>query len=153
MSKPLINRAAYYLHVGALLALAAGSVHALEYRSSARHGVILYEAPNENSTKRFVLSANIPLELIAEQGNWLRVRDRDGTLAWLAKTDASSTRYVQVSKLAEIRVAPQPQATTLFKAERNVLLQLLDNTGTGWLKVKHRDGHTGYIRIEEVWGV
>ncbi|WP_051259079.1 SH3 domain-containing protein [Chitinibacter tainanensis] len=153
MSKPLINRAAYYLHVGALLALAAGSVHALEYRSSARHGVILYEAPNENSTKRFVLSANIPLELIAEQGNWLRVRDRDGTLAWLAKTDASSTRYVQVSKLTEIRVAPQPQATTLFKAERNVLLQLLDNTGTGWLKVKHRDGQTGYIRIEEVWGV
>ncbi|QLI82834.1 SH3 domain-containing protein [Chitinibacter fontanus] len=148
MSKPLIKP----LLAATLLASLASSVFALEYRSTARNGVILYDAPQESSTKRFVLSANIPLEILAEQGNWLRVRDRDGTLAWLTKADVSSTRYVQVNRLAEVRKDAAANSALLFKVERNVVIELLQDTRTGWLKIKHRDGAIGYIRIEDVWG-
>lgn len=148
MSKPLIKP----LLAATLLASLASSVFALEYRSTARNGVILYDAPQESSTKRFVLSANVPLEILAEQGNWLRVRDRDGTLAWLTKADVSTTRYVQVNRLAEVRKDAAANSTLLFKVERNVVIELLQDTRTGWLKIKHRDGAIGYIRIEDVWG-
>jgi SH3-like domain-containing protein len=148
MSKPLIKP----LLTATLLASLASSVFALEYRSTARNGVILYDAPQESSTKRFVLSANVPLEVLAEQGNWLRVRDRDGTLAWLTKADVSTTRYVQVNRLAEVRKDAAANSALLFKVERNVVIELLQDTRTGWLKIKHRDGAIGYIRIEDVWG-
>lgn len=148
MSKPLIKP----LLAATLLASLASSVFALEYRSTARNGVILYDTPQESSTKRFVLSANVPLEILAEQGNWLRVRDRDGTLAWLTKADVSTTRYVQVNRLAEVRKDAAANSTLLFKVERNVVIELLQDTRTGWLKIKHRDGAIGYIRIEDVWG-
>jgi SH3-like domain-containing protein len=148
MSKPLIKP----LLAATLLASLASSVFALEYRSTVRNGVILYDAPQESSTKRFVLSANVPLEILAEQGNWLRVRDRDGTLAWLTKADVSTTRYVQVNRLAEVRKDAAANSALLFKVERNVVIELLQDTRTGWLKIKHRDGAIGYIRIEDVWG-
>jgi SH3-like domain-containing protein len=148
MSKQLIKP----LLAATLLASLASSVFALEYRSTARNGVILYEAPQESSAKRFVLSANVPLEILAEQGNWLRVRDRDGTLAWLTKADVSTTRYVQINRLAEVRKEAAANSTLLFKVERNVVIELLQDTRTGWLKIKHRDGAIGYIRIEDVWG-
>lgn len=148
MSKPPIKP----LLAATLLASLASSVFALEYRSTARNGVILHDAPQESSTKRFVLSANVPLEILAEQGNWLRVRDRDGTLAWLSKADISTTRYVQVNRLAEVRKDAAANSTLLFKVERNVVIELIQDTRTGWLKIKHRDGAIGYIRIEDVWG-
>ncbi|WP_348945318.1 SH3 domain-containing protein [Chitinibacter sp. FCG-7] len=138
--------------IATLLAGVASSVFAVEYRSTNRTGVILYESPSENSAKRFVLSANIPLEVLAEQGTWLRIRDRDGTLAWLAKADTSTVRYVQANRLAEVRKDANPGSALLFKVERNVLLELQQDTRTGWLKIKHRDGAMGYIRIEDVWG-
>ncbi|QLG87457.1 SH3 domain-containing protein [Chitinibacter bivalviorum] len=148
MSKPLINQ----LLIATLLVATTSSVYAIEYRSTAKHGVILYDAPVETSDKRFILSTNIPLEFLAEQGNWIRVRDRDGTLAWALKSDISTTRYVQVNRLAEVRKDANTSSTLLFKVDRNVVLELLQDTRTGWLKIKHRDGAVGYIRIEDVWG-
>lgn len=148
MSKPLIK----HLLIGTLLAAAASSVFAIEFRSTAKHGVILYDAPVETSDKRFILSANIPLEFLAEQGNWVRIRDRDGTLAWAMKSDIRTTRFVQVNRLADVRKDANQSSTLLFKVDRNVVLELLQDMRTGWLKIKHRDGAIGYIRIEDVWG-
>ncbi len=135
-----------------LLAVMASGAQAIEYRSTARHGVIFYDAPAETSAKRFILSANIPLEVMSEQGDWLRVRDRDGTLSWIKKSDVATRRFVQVNRLSDVRQAANPQSPILFKAERNLLLERIDASNTGWIKVKYRDGQTGYIRIEDVWG-
>lgn len=135
-----------------LLAVMASGAQAIEYRSTARHGVIFYDAPAETATKRFILSANIPLEVMSEQGDWLRVRDRDGTLSWIKKSDVATRRFVQVNRLSDVRQAANPQSPILFKVERNLLLERIDASNTGWIKVKHRDGQTGFVRIEDVWG-
>jgi hypothetical protein len=42
-------------------------------------------------------------------------------------------------------------AALLFKARQNVLLDLLGVAG-GWLKVRHHDGQSGFVRITQVWG-
>ncbi|WP_182076276.1 SH3 domain-containing protein [Deefgea sp. CFH1-16] len=72
-----------------LLAILASGAQAVDYRSTARHGVIVYDAPADTASKRFILSANIPLEMLSEQGDWIRVRDRDGTLSWIKKIRCS----------------------------------------------------------------
>ncbi|SMC29772.1 SH3 domain-containing protein [Andreprevotia lacus DSM 23236] len=140
------------LLVLAALALLAGASHALEFRSVARHGAVLYQAPQDDAKKLFVLSRGTPLELLSEENGWLRVRDREGTLAWLKKTDASGKRYVAVLKPVNVYQKPDAGAAVQFKAGKDLLLELVENTRNGWLKVKHRDGQTGYIRIEEAWG-
>ncbi|WP_159674309.1 SH3 domain-containing protein [Andreprevotia sp. IGB-42] len=134
------------------LALIAGASHALEFRSAARHGVVLYQAPQDSAKKLFVVSRGTPLELLSEDGTWLRVRDRDGTLAWLKKTDASNKRFVAVLKATSVYQKPDAGSAVAFKAGKDLLLELVENARNGWLKIKHRDGQTGYIRIEEAWG-
>ena len=157
MHKPLINLLAQFalgkrVVAVSLLAILASGAQAVEYRSTARHGVIFYDAPADTSDKRFILSANIPLEVMNEQGDWVRVRDRDGTLSWIKKSDVSTRRFVQVNRLSNVRQSADANSPTLFKVDRNVLLEHFDTSNTGWVKVKHRDGQTGYIRIEDVWG-
>ena len=151
MNKPLTKQL-LRVSVLSLLAVLASGAQALEYRSTARHGVILFDAPQETATKRFVLSANMPLEVLSEQNDWLRIRDRDGTLSWIKKADVSPRRFVQLSRSSKIYQAANNKSSVMYSAERNVLLELQENTGAGWLKVQHKDGVSGYIRIEDVWG-
>ena len=54
--------------------------------------------------------------------------------------------------LADVRQAADDKAALVFQAEQNVLLDLVRLTGTGWAQVAHRDGQSGYIRLNLVWG-
>ena len=44
-------------------------------------------------------------------------------------------------------------APVAFQAEQNVLLDLNELAGNGWARVTHRDGQSGYIRANQVWGL
>lgn len=148
MHKSLTN-----LCVCTVLAFAASTVSALEYRSAAKHGVILFDAPNDTARKVYVLSRGTPLEILAEQKDWLRVRDQGGSLAWVHKQDLSTQRTLQVTKPTAILKEADAKSAVVFRAEPGLLLDLVENTKTGWIKVKHRSGDIGFIRIEEVWGL
>jgi hypothetical protein len=61
---------------------------------------------------------------------------------------------------ADVRANPEEAAPLVFRAEQNVLLELAESatspTSTanpGWVKVRHRDGQTGYVRIAQVYGL
>jgi SH3-like domain-containing protein len=54
--------------------------------------------------------------------------------------------------LVQVREAADDNAPVAFQAEQNVLLELLEVAGGGWLRVRHRDGPSGFIRISQVWG-
>jgi hypothetical protein len=34
-----------------------------------------------------------------------------------------------------------------------VVLEVIENTANGWIKVRHADGAVGYVRISQVWGI
>jgi SH3-like domain-containing protein len=55
--------------------------------------------------------------------------------------------------LADIRAAPNVQSALVFEAYKQVLLEVVEAPVDGWLKVRHRDGQQGYIRVAHVWGV
>ena len=40
----------------------------------------------------------------------------------------------------------------VFQAEENIVMEWLDSAVKGWVKVRHIDGQTGYVKINQVWG-
>lgn len=55
--------------------------------------------------------------------------------------------------LADVRSAAEDKAPLVFQAEQNVVLDLNELTGTGWARVTHRDGQSGFIKVTAVWGL
>lgn len=136
----------------ALLAF-TGAAHALDYVSVADNATVLYDAPSLKAKKLFVASRYVPLEQVVTLDNWIKVRDSSGNLAWIEKRAISSRRYVVVTvQEAAVRRDAQEAAPVLFRAKQQVALEWLEYTGTGWVKVRHPDGATGFIKGTEVWG-
>jgi SH3-like domain-containing protein len=139
------------------LALLAGAATAAEFRAT-NEAAVLYDAPSAKSKPLYVLGRDYPLEVIVSVEGWLKVRDAAGTVAWLEKKSVGDKHVLLVrSAVADILASPDATAPVLFRAEQNVLLELVDAdfaTATpGWAKVRHRDGQVGFVRIAQVWGL
>ena len=131
----------------------AGQALALEYASVAESSAVLYDAPSTKAKKIFVVSRYWPLEQVVTLDTWIKVRDSSGSLAWIEKRDVSNKRFVIVTAaLATLRPLPEDGGVVIMQARQQVALEWLENMGTGWLKVRHADGLTGYVKTTEVWG-
>ncbi len=135
------------------LLLAAGNARALDFGSVGAPSAILYDAPSLKGKKLYVVSRYTPLELVVSLNDWVKVRYQDGSLAWVEKRALGTARYVAVTAdLASVRQTADAAGPVAFQVRKQVALELLENTGTGWLKVRHPDGATGYIKAIDVWG-
>ncbi len=127
---------------------------AADFRSVADNAAVLYDAPSAKARKLYILGRNYPVEVVVALEGWTKVRDAGGELAWIETKNLSERRSVIVkAKLADVRQAADDRAALVFQAEQNVLLDLVGLTGTGWAQVAHRDGQSGYIRLNLVWGL
>jgi SH3-like domain-containing protein len=57
-----------------------------------------------------------------------------------------------LSPLLDVRAAPDFGSARVFQVRQQVALERLEATGTGWVKVRHLDGESGYVRSSEIWG-
>lgn len=136
------------------LMLVAAAAGAAEFRSVAENAVVLYDAPSLKAQKLYLLERDYPLEVVVALENWIKVRDASGELAWVEKKSLSDKRNVMTNvPLADVRQAPNDSAPLVFQAEKSVILELVEFSDPGWIKVRHRDGQTGYVRTNQVWGV
>lgn len=142
------------LFAGLLLACLPAAVWALDYRSVAADKTVLYDAPSAQAKKLFIVSQFTPVEVIVNLGDWIKVRDKRGELAWIESARLGPTRTVQVvSAQVEVRETADSAAKVVFRAEKDVVLELLESAPNGWAKVRHRDGLTGFIQSPQVWGI
>ncbi|MDH3287704.1 MAG: SH3 domain-containing protein [Betaproteobacteria bacterium] len=140
--------------VSALVALAAaGATRAAEFRSVGEKAVVLYDAPSSKAKKRYVLSQGYPLEVVVAVEGWTKVRDAKGALTWVESKHFGDKRFLLVNvPVAQIRERAGDSAPVTFEAQENVLLELLEVARGGWLRVRHRDGEGGFVKITQVWG-
>ena len=115
---------------------------------------IIYDGLSTKANKIFILSRFHPVEILVKLDKWTKVRDVENTVGWMENAFMGEKRFVQVlGATAEIRAAPNANASVIFEAQRAVLLE---PTGTatldGWLPVRHRDGQAGFVRLSQVWG-
>ena len=114
----------------------------------------MYDAPSLKATRLYVASQYYPVEVIVSLDKWAKVRDSSGGLSWVEKKQLSETRTVVVTvPVADIRQSPESKAPLVFQAERHVALELVEFAAPGWIKVRHRDGQSGYVHVSQVWGI
>jgi SH3-like domain-containing protein len=120
---------------------------------SVAEPAILYDANSLKANKQFVATRYLPVEQIVMLENWAKVRDSGGKIFWIEKRNLSTKRYVVVtSEVANVRTNWDDSAVIAFSAQRQLGLEWLGNAGAAWVKVRHRDGTTGYVKRNEVWG-
>jgi len=85
---------------------------------------------------------------------WTKVRDANGEIAWVENKALGDRPTVLVTvPLADVRAAPDAQSALVFEAYKQVILEVAEPPANGWVKVRHRDGQQGYIRLAHVWGL
>ena len=139
------------LAAAACFAVAHGA--AAEFRSVGERAAVLYDAPSGRADRLFVASRFYPFEVLVRLDQWTKVRDANGEVAWIENRALGDRQMVMVTvPLADVRAGPNAAATLVFEAYKQVLLEQLEPPADGWVKVRHRDGQAGYIRVAHVWG-
>ena len=132
----------------------AGAAQAIDYRSVSVPAAILYDAPSQAGKKLYLIKAQTPVEVVVRLDGWLKVRDAEGTLAWIeARNLADKRTLVVTAAKAEIRQADKPESPVLAELDKWVAVEFVELASPGWAKVRHRDGAMGFIRSTQVWGL
>jgi SH3-like domain-containing protein len=138
------------LVAAALLPAAAWSA---DFKSVAAAPAVMFDAPGLKARKLFIAPAGMPVEVVLVNGDWTRVRDASGELSWMESRLLSPRRMLVVeAATVTVRVSAADTAPVAFTAVKGVLLELAEPIASGWIKVRHRDGNTGYVKAGEVWG-
>ena len=142
------------LIAGSLLLLVSCAAAAFDFKTIGVHSVILYDAPSTRSGKLFIAPSGMPVEVVLSYGDWVKVRDATNDMAWTEAKNLSARRNVIVRVAsAKVRSAPDDNAPVVMTADKNVLLELVDPEAGTWVRVRHRDGITGYIKASDIWGI
>jgi SH3-like domain-containing protein len=144
----------------AAAAIAAGA-HAAEFRATADAATLLYDGPSAKARPLFVYGRDVPLEVLVSVEGWTKLRDSAGTIGWMANKSLADKHVLLIRvPVAEVRASADDAAPIVFRAEKDVLVELAEpatspatTAAPGWVKVRHRDGQTGFVRVGQVFGL
>ena len=127
--------------------LAAPLASAADFKIVGAAPAVLYDAPSERGRKLFVAPRGMPVEVVLSYGDWVKVRDMNGDLTWIEAKALSPRRTVVVkSANAKVRTTADENAAVVMSADRGVLLELVDTTPSGWIKVRHRMARPAIVK-------
>lgn len=132
----------------------SGVAAAIDYRSVDAPAAVLYDAPSQKGKKLYLIKAQTPVEVVVRLEGWFKIRDAEGSLAWIEARNVSEKRSLVVTAArGEIRQSDKPEAPVVLLVDKWVGLEFVEAASPGWAKVRHRDGVSGYIRSTQVWGL
>lgn len=100
----------------------------------------------------------LPVEITAEFDTWRRIRDPAGAEGWVHQSNLSGRRTFMVMPPKDSKDAVQPifrKADTLAPLRAQAepgFIGRLEHCKGDWCKVD-ADGHKGYMKKENIWGV
>jgi len=95
---------------------------------------------------------DMPLQIVAEYGNWRQVRDRDGAGGWMHFMLLSGVRTVIVQDdLAALHSQPDDRSPIRARAESGVVARL-GECQVDWCSIS-AEGNRGWVRKTQLWGV
>lgn len=80
-----------------VLSVLSGTAAALDYRSVAVSGAVMFAEPTLQSKKLYLFSRDTPLELVSSNNRWAKVRDISGAMGWMESANLSTKRTVQTT--------------------------------------------------------
>ncbi len=142
------------LLIACLLIAGAASAQAVDFRSVSVSAAVLYDAPSRQAKKLYLIKAQTPVEVVVRLEGWIKVRDVEGTLAWIEGEQLAERRTVIVTDAAaELLQAAGDGAPVVAGLDKWVVLDYVSTPVAGWVAVKHRDGQSGFVRATQVWGL
>jgi SH3-like domain-containing protein len=139
---------------GTLLLAACALAQAFDFKSVGAAPAILYDAPSLRGGKLFIAPRGMPVEVVLTYGEWVKVRDASGDMAWTEARALSPKRNVVVRTAgAKVRPTADENGIPLMTADKGVLLELADPQPSTWVKVRHKDGIIGFIKAVDIWGI
>ena len=140
--------------VALLLVSAASAALAVDYRSVSVPAAILYDSPSQQGKKLYLIKAQTPVEVVVRLEGWFKVRDAEGSLAWIESRSLAERRMLVVTApRGEVRQSDKPEAPLVAELDKWVAVEFVEAASPGWAKVRHKDGEAGYIRSTQVWGL
>jgi SH3-like domain-containing protein len=126
---------------------------AADFRSTVEPATIWYDAPSVKATRQFVLGQGYPVEVLVALEGWIKVRDVTGGSGWIEARALGPRRTVMAKpELTEVRAAPESTAPVAYRVGRRVLLEWVESLPSGWVRVRHAEGGTGFVRSADVFG-
>ena len=113
------------------------------------------------STKNEVLwkiGQGFPLQVVKKSGDWIQVKDFEGSLGWVRKDMVSNQSHVVVKankgsgKSVNIRSTPSTSGDVVATAIYGVVFKVVSKKN-GWVQVQHANGVKGWIREDLLWGM
>jgi len=109
---------------------------------------------NENPVSWVYVRKGWPVEVIAEQDVWRRIRDKNGQMGWIHSRllDGTRTAVVEGTSMRALRRKPEEGARPVAWAEPGVLLRL-KRCQASWCEVEGQDSVDGWLERGALWGL
>ena len=144
------------LSVAVFLLCRAGGAFA-EMASIASEDVGMRSGPGTQHEVLWKLGSGFPVEVIKNNGEWLQIKDFEGTTGWIKKNVTQKTPYMIVKankdskKQVEVHGEPNEKGKVVATASYGVVFKTLEKKGS-WVKVEHGQGVTGWLESNLLWG-
>jgi SH3-like domain-containing protein len=147
------------LCAAALVALLhlVGVAAAADMASIADDDINMRSGPGLEHAVVWKLDAGFPVEILATKGEWLQVRDFEGSSGWVHKKNIGRTPHMivkankGVDQQINVRKEPATNGAIVAKANYGVVFKTLEKKD-GWVKVEHGQGVTGWVDGRLLWG-
>lgn len=113
--------------------------------------------PGAKNEALFKIGDGFPLEIVKTSGEWLQVKDFEGSVGWVLKKNVNNKPHMVVKankgndETINIRVEPNPKSKVVAQAKYGVVFKTAGKKG-GWVNVEHEKGVKGWIESSLLWG-
>ena len=99
---------------------------------------------------------NLPVEVLNEYENWLQIRDHEGTMGWVNRSQLSQRRTVIITGSVPrvMKRDPKANSQTVARLEPGVIADVTQCTLSDepWCELEKGDAR-GWVRLADFWGV
>jgi SH3-like domain-containing protein len=135
-----------------LTLLMASMADAITLVSIKGDSVNMRSGPGENYSVLWELGKGFPLKVLGKKGNWTKIEDFEGDVGWVyGKLLGRKAHMIVKKKRINVRSGPGSSYRLVGKANYGVVFKTIKND-KGWVKVKHENGLTGWIKRSLLWG-
>jgi SH3-like domain-containing protein len=138
--------------------LMASKGMAAEMVAIAGDDINMRSGPGAEHSILWKLDSGFPIEVVGIKGEWLQVKDFEGSTGWVHKKTTQKTSYVIVKANKEtgqqinVRSDPDTKSAVVAKANYGVVFKVLEKKD-GWVKVEHGHDVTGWVDGRLLWGL
>ena len=92
----------------------------------------------------------IPLKIIDSFDTWLKIKDYEGEIGWVSKSQVSEKKFGIIMKEVKLQQFPKKNSKELALIKKNMLVRV-KKCKNNWCQVNVKD-FNGWIGVDKFWG-